>query len=101
LKDTVLRLVGNIQTMFHATADDEVLKGTFASVALEHYEIASYKSLIAMAEDCNERSVAEVCRQNLREEEAMAQFLDGNIERVTRTYLTKAASGRESQSGVM
>jgi ferritin-like metal-binding protein YciE len=54
-----------------------------------------------MAEDCNERSVAEVCRQNLREEEAMAQFLDGNIERVTRTYLTKAASGRESQSGVM
>ena len=49
-----------------------MLKGTFASVSLEHYEIASYKSLIAMAEACNERSVAEVCRQNLREEEAMA-----------------------------
>jgi len=49
LKDSVLRLVGNMQTMFHATADDEVLKGTFASVSLEHYEIASYKSLIAMA----------------------------------------------------
>jgi ferritin-like metal-binding protein YciE len=101
LKDTVLRLVGNMQTLFHATADDEVLKGTFASAALEHYEIASYKSLIAMAEACNERFVAEVCRQNLREEEAMAQFLDSNIEHVTRTYLAKASSGRESQSGVM
>jgi ferritin-like metal-binding protein YciE len=99
LKDTVLRLVGNMQTLF--TADDEVLKGTFASAALEHYEIASYKSLIAMAEACNERFVAEVCRQNLREEEAMAQFLDSNIEHVTRTYLAKASSGRESQSGVM
>ena len=66
LKDSVLRLVGNMQTMFHA--DDEVLKGTFASVSLEHYEIAAYKSLIAMAEACEERSVAEVCRQNLREE---------------------------------
>jgi ferritin-like metal-binding protein YciE len=54
-----------------------------------------------MAEDCDERSVAEVCRQNLREEEAMAEFLDGNIEQVTRSYLTKASSGRESQSGVM
>ena len=97
----MLRLVGNLQTMFHATADDEVLKGTFASVSLEHYEIASYRSLIAMAEACNEHTVVEVCRQNLREEEAMAQFLDGNIEHVTRTYLTKAASGRESQSGVM
>jgi ferritin-like metal-binding protein YciE len=99
--DSVLRLVGNMQTMFHATAVDEVLKGTFASVSLEHYEIAPYKSLIAMAEACNERSVAEVCRQNLREEEAMAHFLDSNIEQVTRSYLAKAASGRESQSGVM
>ncbi len=101
MKDAVLRLVGNLQTMFHATADDEVLKGTFASVSLEHYEIAMYKSLIAMAQACNETAVAEVCRQNLREEEAMAQFLDGNIEQVTRTYLAKATSGQESQTGVM
>jgi ferritin-like metal-binding protein YciE len=101
MKDAVLRLVGNLQTMFHATADDEVLKGAFASVSLEHYEIAAYKSLIAMAEECNERSIAEVCRQNLREEQAMAQFLDSNIESVTRTYLAKASTGREGQSGVM
>ena len=101
LKESVLRLVGNLQTMFHATADDEVLKGTFASVSLEHYEIAAYRSLIAMAEACSERSVAEVCRQNLREEEAMAEFLDRNIEQVTRAYLAKAAGGRERQSGVM
>jgi ferritin-like metal-binding protein YciE len=101
LKDAAMRLVGNMQTMFHAMADDEVLKGAFASTSLEHYEIASYKSLIAMAEACNERAVAEVCRKNLREEEAMAEFLDGNIEQVTRTYLNKASSGRESQSGVM
>ena len=101
MKDAALRLVGNLQTLFHATADDEVLKGAFASVSLEHYEIAAYKSLIAMAELCNERSVAEVCRQILREEEAMAQFLDSNIEQVTRTYVAKASAGQESQSGVM
>jgi ferritin-like metal-binding protein YciE len=101
LKDSVLRLVGNLQNMFHATADDEVLMGTFASVSLEHYEIAAYKSLIAMAEACNDLSVANVCRQNLREEEAMAEFLDRNIEQVTRAYLAKASGGRESQSGVM
>jgi ferritin-like metal-binding protein YciE len=33
--------------------------------------------------------VVEVCRQNLREEEAMAQFLDSNIEQVTRTISPK------------
>lgn len=101
LKESVLRLVGNLQTMFHATADDEVLKGAFASVSLEHYEIAAYNSLIAMAEACNDGAVAEVCRRNLREEEAMADFLDRNIEQVTRTHLAKASGGRESQSGVM
>jgi ferritin-like metal-binding protein YciE len=101
LKDAALRLVGKMQSMFQAVADDEVLKGTFASTSLEHYEIASYKSLIAMAEACNEHSVAGVCRENLQEEEAMAQFLDSSIEQVTRTYLTKASGGRESQSGVM
>jgi ferritin-like metal-binding protein YciE len=101
LKDSVLRLVGNMQSMFHAAADDEVLKGTFASASLEHYEIASYKSLIAVAEACNHRSVAEVCRQNLREEEAMAEFLDSNIEQVTLAYLAQASSGRESQAGVV
>lgn len=101
LKATVQRLVGQMQTMFHAMADDEVLKATFAGASLEQYEIAAYKALIVMAGTCQERSVAEVCRKNLREEEAMAQFLDGHIEHVTRTYLFKASAGRESHSGVM
>jgi ferritin-like metal-binding protein YciE len=101
LKDTAMRLVGNMQSMFHATADDEILKGAFASVSLEHYEIASYKSLIAMAEACQEPRVAEVCRQNLREEEAMAEFLDSSIEQVTREFLSRAAGGREGKTGVM
>ena len=54
-----------------------------------------------MAEACAERAVVEVCRQNLREEEAMAEFLDRNIEQVTRAYLAKASAGHESQAGVM
>jgi ferritin-like metal-binding protein YciE len=101
LKASVQRLVGTMQTMFRAMADDEVLKATFASTSLEHYEIAAYKSLIVMAESCQEHSVAEVCRKNLREKEAMAQFLLGHIEHVTRAYLFKASHGHESHSGVM
>jgi ferritin-like metal-binding protein YciE len=98
LKDTVLRLVGNLRrcSMLRRTT-----KGTFASASLEHYEIATYKSLVAMANLCDEPSVAAACRQNLGEEEKMAQFLDGHIEEVTRTYVLKASSGRESQSGVI
>jgi hypothetical protein len=46
-------------------------------------------------------SLDKVSRQNLRGEEVIAQFLDSNIEQVTRTYPAKASSGRERQSGVM
>ena len=31
----------------------------------------------------------------------MAEFLDSNIEQVTRAYLAKTSSGQGSQSGVM
>jgi len=50
VKDTVQSLGANMAAVGHAMADDEVLKNTFASSALEHYEIAAYKSLLAMAD---------------------------------------------------
>ncbi len=92
LKDAVLRLGGNLKAMFHASADDEVLKATFANASFEHYEIAAYRSLIALAERCGETEVAAVCRRNLKEEQAMADFIDSNIEAVTLAY--PAGDGR-------
>ncbi len=101
LKDAAMKLMGNMQAMMHATADDEVLKATFNDTAFEHYEIAAYKSLIVLAEQCGESDVAAVCRENLREEEDMADFLDSNVERITLAYLAQATSGEESKTGVM
>lgn len=93
LKDLALRVGANPKAMFRAAADDEVLKSAFANASFEHYEIAAYKSLIVMAERCGETEVAEVCRRNLGEEEAMADFIDGHIENVTLAYLAQATNG--------
>lgn len=101
LKDAVLRLGGNLKAMFHASADDEVLKATFANASFEHYEIAAYRSLIALAERCGETEVAAVCRRNLKEEQAMADFIDSNIEAVTLAYLQQATGAAETRTGVM
>jgi ferritin-like metal-binding protein YciE len=101
LKDLALRLGANLKAMFHASADDEVLKAAFANASFEHYEIAAYKSLIVLAERCGETKVAEVCRRNLEEEEAMAEFIDGNIETVTLAYLAQATNGAQPRTGVM
>ncbi len=48
LKDTAQSFMGNLAAMAHATADDEILKNTLANNAFENYEIAAYRSLLAM-----------------------------------------------------
>jgi len=100
LKDFALRLTGNLQSMFHAAAEDEVIKNVFASNAFENYEIATYKGLAAMAESVGARDVADVARENLREEEEMARFISEHIESTVQDYMAKRSVGAEGQTGV-
>lgn len=91
VKDTALAAGADMAAMAHSMANDEVLKNSFASNALEAFEIAAYKSLIAMAEEAGVR-VKTILTESLREEERMAAWLDQNIEKVTREYLRKELS---------
>jgi ferritin-like metal-binding protein YciE len=96
LKEAAMKLMGNMQAMVHATTSDEVLKNLFALYAFEHFEVASYESLIAMAEACGESEVVQTCREILRQEEATAQKLHQLIGPVTQTYLQLEESGAQS-----
>jgi ferritin-like metal-binding protein YciE len=87
LKDATLSFMGNLAAMGHAVAGDEILKNTFANNAFEHYEIATYKSLIALAKECGIDDG--LLRQSLREEEAMAEWIDSHVEDVTLAYLSR------------
>ena len=91
-----MKLMGNLQAMVHATTSDEVLKNLFGLYAFEHFEIASYKSLIAMAEECGETEVVQTCRDILRQEEMTAQKLEQLLVPVTKTYLRLEAAGETS-----
>jgi ferritin-like metal-binding protein YciE len=91
LKEMVMKLTGNLQSMFHASTSDEVLKNLFALYAFEHFEQASYLSLIAMAEECGEAEVASTCRQILQEEEAAGEKLRGLILPISQAYLQREA----------
>ena len=48
------------------------------SLRVEHYEIAGYRSAIAVATALGEREVAGLLSESLREEEAMATFIERN-----------------------
>src|SRR3954462_2564840 len=48
LKDTAQSVMANAMAMAHSMAGDEILKNTFANNAFENFEIATYKSLLAL-----------------------------------------------------
>ncbi len=63
------------------------MKNFLSDYAAEHFEIACYTSLIAAAEELGHPQIAAICRDILRDEEAMAQWLKENIPEITRLYL--------------
>jgi ferritin-like metal-binding protein YciE len=89
LKDSAQSLLANTQAMMHAMAGDEILKNTFANNAFEHFEIAAYKSLLALCPAAGMESAKAPLEMSLREEERMANWIDSNIGKVTMEYLAR------------
>lgn len=93
LKDMATQMMANMAAAGHMPMADEVLKNTFANHAFENYEIAAYKSLIAMAEAAGHQRFVPALQETLREEEKTAQAIRDMIEPITRKYLMREAQG--------
>jgi ferritin-like metal-binding protein YciE len=93
MKDTALSFMGNMVALGHAATQDEVVKNSLANYAFEHYEIASYKSLITLAEHIGHSAAVQLLGMSLREEQAMAQWIDDHLAETTLTYLQRYESG--------
>jgi len=87
LKDAAMSFFGSVAALANTPAGDEILKNTFANVAFEHYEIAAYKSLIAMAHVVGQERAVPVLEASLREEEDMAAWLEAHVDKVTTKYM--------------
>jgi ferritin-like metal-binding protein YciE len=94
LKTALGKIVGTAQQLSGLFASDEVLKSGIADYAFEHYEIASYRMLIAAAGEAGEHQVEGILQENLREEEEMAAWLAQHLPEVTRQYLHREAAGQ-------
>ena len=97
MKDMALSMAGGMAALGHSMAGDEILKNSFANYAFEHYEIAAYKSLIAMAETAGIQNTLPVLKQNLAEEEAMANWLDEHLRSVTLQFASLKEVGASAK----
>lgn len=93
-KEAVTKIAGNVQAMVGMVMSDEMLKNAIAAYAFEHFEIGNYKALIATAEQAGETRAVTVLQQNLREEEAMAEWLGQHLPHIAQQYLRLDASGQ-------
>jgi ferritin-like metal-binding protein YciE len=96
LKDTMMSLVGNLAALGHGMTPDEVLKNTFANFAFEHYEIASYTSLLTLAEVAGQTAGRSALETSLREEKDMAAWIAEHIDATTRRYVERSAANQKA-----
>ena len=97
LKDMALSLAGTFAAVGHTVAPDEILKNSMANFAFENFEIAAYKSLIALAEASGNDAAVDDLEASLNEELDMAEWLDANIEAVTLQFAALKEAGETAK----
>lgn len=89
LREMAGRVSAAAQGIGSMMAADEVVKATMAAYAFEHSEIASYRVLIAAADELGDTEAIAVFERILAEEKAMADWLARHLDVVTRLYLMR------------
>jgi ferritin-like metal-binding protein YciE len=87
VKSGVANLLGAIQGMSTAAANDKEVKNAMGNYAIEHFEIASYMILAAAARQLDYPEIANVCETLIQEERDMARWLEQQIPIITRQHL--------------
>lgn len=98
VKDFITGLMGNMAALAHAPMQDEILKNALANYAFEHFEIASYKSLLTLADLAGDTQSPTALKQSLAEEERMAQWCADSLDPLVRKFATLKAQG--AQAGI-
>lgn len=96
VKDFITGLMGNVAALSHAPMQDEILKNALANYAFEHFEIASYKALLTLADLAGDTLAPAALRQSLAEEERMAQWCADSLDPLVRKFATLKAQGEKA-----
>ena len=97
MKDAMGKVMAAGQGLSGVFAADEVMKGSLASYTFEHMEIASYRMLIAGAQELGLTDAVAVLEPILQQEVAMADWLAENLAPLTRSFLARADSDLQAK----
>jgi ferritin-like metal-binding protein YciE len=92
VKDALLSVMGLTQSSVQGLSSDGVLKAVVADMMTEHLEIATYRTLIALADMAGKPDLRPPLETSLHEEEAMADWFDQNLEQIVRRFVELEAA---------
>lgn len=87
LKSMAGGLVGMVEGMSTAMFRDMLIKNIIADYTMEHFEIACYRTLRVAANEAGHPAIASMCEEILRDETAMAEWLEEQLPDMTRAHL--------------
>ena len=87
VKSGLASMAGSLLSVGSAVFADEIVKNGLTDYAAEQFEVAAYTALAAAAEELGEAEVERLCRQNLKEDEAMAEWLRLQLPKLVRKTL--------------
>jgi ferritin-like metal-binding protein YciE len=100
LKDLAMQVTSRVEALVAGATPDEAVKACLVAQAYEAFEIASYRSLIAAAEERGLPEIKRLCEDNLGDEQAMAAWLEDCVSDVTRQYLQRNAQAGSVRASV-
>lgn len=92
IKDMAMKLPGNMEPLLSMFTPDSMPKNCIAGHAWEHFEIASYRSMLGAAEELGMTELRAMCERFIAEEKEMADFFHQHLPEITRQYLRRRAS---------
>ena len=97
---TIKSMAGQVMEFAKGTmskmASDERVKDFLCAYGAECFEVACYKALIAGATVAGAEEIVPLLEKNLKEDEAMGAWLDGNVAAVVRDYLLQGTPAAAS-----
>lgn len=88
-KDVLSQISSTVSGLGTSMMSDAMVKNVHASYAAEHFEIASYQTLRAAAEELGDSETVSVCNEILKDEERMADWLMKQLPGVVKDHLAK------------
>lgn len=98
-KEVAGRMSAMVQSLSARPASDEVINVVMTCYAFEHYEVATYRVMVAVAEMAQDPPTRHVCEEILRQEEATSGWLAEHLGVLTQEFLalSKNAGGDDKR----